>query len=299
MIHRLRCFRFLVFSVCAVGVSGLAHAQSDFSTRRLSSSAQADMEVRMQQMEGEVRTLRGAVEQQTFYTQKLTKQLERLQADLELRFDDLAGADKNSGPSFKGGLNPADKVEVVTKPAPMKKAAPVLSPPTAPRLGTLGTARITPSMVDSRYPEEVEKKTPMAAKTLAAPEDAGAILYENAFAQLKQSHYEGAEKGFLDFLKLYPKHRLTPNAKYWLGESYYVRGNFERAARIFAEGFQLYPDASKAPDNLLKLGLSLAGMGNKDDACLALKQLKEPRFRNTGPVTRRADQEMLRLGCSE
>src|SRR3546814_4312161 len=52
-----------------------------------------------------------------------------------------------------------------------------------------------------------------------------------------------------------------------LGETYYVRGNYQQAAVTFAEGFETYPDNSKAPDNLLKLGMSLASLGSTQDAC--------------------------------
>ena len=80
-------------------------------------------------------------------------------------------------------------------------------------------------------------------------------------------------------------------------ESFYVRRQYERAARIFAEGYQSYPKSSKAPDNLLKLGLSLGGMGNTHDACVALAQLKKEYASERTPVMRRADQEFSRLGC--
>jgi len=76
-----------------------------------------------------------------------------------------------------------------------------------------------------------------------------------------------------------------------------VRGDFQRAARIFAEGYQQYPDSAKTPDNLLKLGLSLSSIGNDKDACIAFNQLKKDFSSGSGPVLRRAEQEIERLGC--
>jgi TolA-binding protein len=90
---------------------------------------------------------------------------------------------------------------------------------------------------------------------------------------------------------------LSANAKYWLGESWYVRNNFERAARIFAESYQQAPKGPKGPDNLLKLALSLNGMGKKEEACLTLGQLKKEYGASTSPILARAAQEGGRIGC--
>ncbi len=124
-----------------------------------------------------------------------------------------------------------------------------------------------------------------------------AAAYENAFSLLKNGNYDAAEREFETFLQNNKGHPLAGNAKYWLGETFYVRGDFDRAARIFAEGYQQYPDGAKTADNLLKLGLSLSSIGNNKDACIALNQLKKDFSTGSGPVLRRAEQEMQRLGC--
>ena len=90
---------------------------------------------------------------------------------------------------------------------------------------------------------------------------------------------------------------LAANAKYWLGETYYVRGEFKKSARIFAEGFQSFPESAKAPDILLKLGMSLAGMDKQREACVALSQVAIKFPAGNDPVLQRADQEMEKLGC--
>ena len=69
-----------------------------------------------------------------------------------------------------------------------------------------------------------------------------------------------------------PQDYLAGNAQYWMGETYYVRGRYQDAAVTFAEGYQKYPTNSKAPDNLLKLGMSLGQLGKKADACVAFAQ---------------------------
>jgi tol-pal system protein YbgF len=127
--------------------------------------------------------------------------------------------------------------------------------------------------------------------------DSPAAHYEQAFALLRDKNYEAAGTAFEDFLKRWPNHELSANAKYWLGESWYVRNNFERAARIFAESYQQAPKGPKGPDNLLKLALSLNGMGKKDEACLTLAQLQKEYGASTSPILARATQEGGRMGC--
>lgn len=133
----------------------------------------------------------------------------------------------------------------------------------------------------------------MTAQSDTPPDD----LYEKAFVDIREGRYQEAEKGFRTFLNSYPDHKLAGNSQYWLAETYYVRGNYRDAAKFFAQGYQDYPESSKASDNLLKLGLSLAKLGNTEDACLSLAQLKDQFPDETGPVMRRANQEMSNLNC--
>ncbi|MEE9480207.1 MAG: tetratricopeptide repeat protein, partial [Kiloniellales bacterium] len=87
------------------------------------------------------------------------------------------------------------------------------------------------------------------------------------------------------------------NAKYWLGETHYVRGQYHDAAITFAEGYQQYPTSKKAPDNLLKLGKSLAALGETTDACGTYSELTR-RFPNaSATILQQADQERRRLAC--
>jgi tol-pal system protein YbgF len=123
-------------------------------------------------------------------------------------------------------------------------------------------------------------------------------LYEEAFASIRETKYDQAESGFKDFLSRYPDHPLAANAQYWLGETYYVRGDYKQSAKMFAQGYQNFPKSAKATDSLLKLGLSLSKLGKKDDACLSLRQLQKEIADEANPLRRRAVQEIKQLGCS-
>jgi tol-pal system protein YbgF len=123
-------------------------------------------------------------------------------------------------------------------------------------------------------------------------------LYEEAFTDIRNAKYDSAAGKFRTFMGSYPTHSLASNAQYWLAETYYVRGDYRQSAKLFAQGYQDYPQGSKAPDSLLKLGLSLSRLGKKDDACLSFKQLKKDFPGEQTAVMRAAQQEMKQIGCA-
>lgn len=97
--------------------------------------------------------------------------------------------------------------------------------------------------------------------------------YEKARTLLAQGDYEAAEHAFSAFMGAHPKDELAGAAQYWLGVTYFVRGQHEKAAAAFAKGYKNYPKSSKAADNLLKLSKSLTALDRKADACTTLDQL--------------------------
>jgi len=57
-------------------------------------------------------------------------------------------------------------------------------------------------------------------------------------------------------LARFPDSRYADNAQYWLGESYYVQGKYERALEAFQEVGERFPESDKVPDALLKQGFA-------------------------------------------
>jgi tol-pal system protein YbgF len=121
--------------------------------------------------------------------------------------------------------------------------------------------------------------------------------YNAAFGLLKQADYPGAEGALKTFIQRYPNDPLTGSAQYWLGETYYARGRYSEAASAFAEGYKNYPKGAKAPDDLLKLGMSLARANQKQNACVAFAQLDHDFPHAATVVKERATEEKKRLGC--
>jgi tol-pal system protein YbgF len=121
--------------------------------------------------------------------------------------------------------------------------------------------------------------------------------YNTAFGLLKQADYPAAEEALKTFVAQHPKDPLAGSAQYWLGETYYTRGRYAEAASAFAEGYKNYPKGTKAADDLLKLGMSLARTNQKQSACVAFAQLDHD-FPNPGSSIREHSlSEKKRLGC--
>jgi len=97
-------------------------------------------------------------------------------------------------------------------------------------------------------------------------------------------------------MQKYGDNSLAGNAQYWLGETYYVQGDYRQAAQSFLKGYREYPKGRKAADSLLKLGLSLNRLGQKEQACAAFGQLGG-QFPKAAEARKRAQTEAKRAGC--
>jgi tol-pal system protein YbgF len=236
--------------------------------------ANAGTQQRILELEAELRKLTGKLEEKDYAIQQLQQQFEKANQDLILRVQDLE----------KGGVAPISDAE----------SGGVIDESQAAETSEAQIEGDGLGLVD-------ETATPPQKTTLgvlsSGEGDSATEIYEKAFLALKQGRYDEAQKGFEAFLKDNPSDKLAGNAQYWLGETHYVRGDFEAAARVFAEGFKSYPKGSKAPDNLLKLGITLAAMGKKDDACIALAQVEKSFPDGAQAVLRRSSVEMTRLAC--
>ena len=253
----------------------------------------AALGVRLDRLETQMRDMNGRIEEQDNAIRQLQTQLERTNSDIETRFN---GMDNGT----VTGAAPPAPTQYTTMGAPPQPAAPVLDTGSNDTAGYQWSSKGTDAAADaSAAASSVTGSSGLGTVDAGTgvANDAGAAVYENAFTMLKNGQYDGAEQGFLQFLSQYPNHTLVSNAKYWLGESYYARGDFDKASRTFAEAYQQAPKGAKAPDNLLKLGMSLGGLGKKEDACIALGQIEKQFAATAGPVLGRAKQEMARFGC--
>ena len=179
----------------------------------------------------------------------------------------------------------------IAGPTPLAAAAPDASDP----IGRL----VNNGRVGSPAPPLASAAAPAASFPVAAASDASSKeAYESAYGYLLQQDFASAEAAFDDFLKRFPNDPLAGNAQYWLGETFFARGQYKPAAGAFLKGYQTYGRSAKAPDSVLKLALSLDKLGQKDAACASYAELTTKFPNAPGHVKNRADTERHRLGCS-
>lgn len=143
-----------------------------------------------------------------------------------------------------------------------------------------------------------ESKNTSATKVPPLSNGANAkTLYEEALKNLKDNKDKEAETKFSQILANFPTDALAGNAQYWLGEVYYKQQNFAKAAVAFKDGYSKFPEGSKGPDCLLKLGLSMKALGKKEDACTAFVNLPVVFSKANSDISARAKKEAEALGC--
>ena len=114
---------------------------------------------------------------------------------------------------------------------------------------------------------------------------------------LKNEKNSSAEEKFSQILASFPNDSLAGNAQYWLGEVYYKQQDFKKAAVAFKDGYSKYPNGTKGPDCLLKLGLSKKALDKKDEACTAFVNLPKVFTNVSNEISNRAKKEAEALAC--
>ena len=283
----------------------------------------ARMEVRLSALENDLRSATGSMEQFGFQIREIGKRLDKLVSDMDYRLSVLEGRTQGQPGAVSGARTAAPpRLSAAPAPPPVQKIIPGQAggfaiPPTT--LGTISQnsqSVVTPPATQKRLGQ---KSAPAAAKTALAAQAAPAqpapaptasaatiVLppgtakeqYNYAFGLLRQANYDKAELALQEFVKLHPKEALASNARYWLGETFYVRAAYVQAAEVFLEGFQADPKGPKAPDSLLKLGMSLGGLDKKREACAAFDKLLKDFPDAPAGVKNTVTREKQKNGCS-
>ena len=249
--------------------------------------AMARIEVRMGALEEDVRSATGRMEELSFRMRELATQMETYTNDTTFRLEAL---ENGAAQQPSSGLTQQIASQPSLQPAPQSTGAGVQ--PVAPAGGSeqsiLGT--VTPEEVAAVQAQSTQPAMQTAGLT---PED----QYKQAFGVLRQARYDDAQVALQGFLAQNDGHRLEGNARYWLGETYYVRGLYLEAAETFLAGYQTDPKGAKAPDALLKLGMSLGGLEQKTEACSTFAKLARE-YPKPGPgIAGALARESQRYGC--
>lgn len=237
-------------------------------------ASEAKLGVRISEVEEEVRKLRGLVEENQFRNDQLARELKMLAEDVQLRLQTLEAS------------------------APMPGMPPVATAPEATVPPVTSNGGRTMEDIVSEVAGDTRPQAPAAPTTLPGMKfNSPQEHYSHAFTLINRAQYAEAEQVLQSFVQQHPGDKLTGNAYYWLGETFYVRDKYLEAADAFRQGFETMPDGQKAPDNLLKLGMSLGKLNKKDQACVVLQQLQVKYQGKAQPVLERAAREAQNLGC--
>ncbi|MGX1198898.1 tol-pal system protein YbgF [Parvibaculum sp. MBR-TMA-1.3b-4.2] len=230
----------------------------------------ADTQSRLLQLEDQVRRLTGQLDEMSHRLQQTDQRLQQLQQNMDLRLSKLEGG---SGAGAQASASP------------MSTSPQNISPQSSS--GVLGT-----------MPAGSNASSAAAATaSVSLPEGTPEVQYEYARGLLKQGRYGDARSAFEEFLKVHPNDTLSGNAQYWLGETYYAQGQYKNAADAFLNGYTTYKASQKAPDSLLKLGMTMIVLGQKDAACSVFGELGN-KFPNASPaIVARAQRERQKAGC--
>ncbi|HBF28295.1 tol-pal system protein YbgF [Rhizobium sp.] len=275
--------------------------------------AQANNTVQVQQLEDEIRQLNGRIEDMSYQLLQMQETIRKAQQDNEFRFQELEK--KRSDSSTPGQNSPAVAQKQSQTPSSGDQVGAVIddsadSPPVASRQKqtdapgptTLGAIALDANGNPIGATLSGQTGDNAAGRTTDTASIGGSAASEKDLYQVAYSHvlggdYKSAESEFKDFISHYPKSGRAADASFWLGEAQYSQERYKDAAETFLKAYQAYGKSPKAPEILLKLGMSLSALGNKDTACATLREVNKRYPDASKAVQNKSASEQKRLAC--
>jgi len=249
--------------------------------------------LKLSELENQFNILTNKFEEVNFKLDKLSSRLSKIQADNQLRFQQL---EENKS------VGSLENKDLASKPKETEeKILPGSSQPQD--LGSI-SYKDTSTEETTQQTQSIDTTSTVVSEIIETeakilPDEDPEKQYEFAQSFLKVGDYNTAERAFLEFIKLNPEHDLAGNAQYWYAETFRIRQLYTDAAEAYLEGYQKYPKSSKAPINLLKLGVSLVQIGEKDQGCLMISGVKEQYPKANQSVLQKAKYEEKKFGCKK
>jgi tol-pal system protein YbgF len=331
MSSRSRIVARVVILAAMLALSSRGFAQSQ------AQSDDVDPELRVQQLENQLRQLTGQNEELQFRNRQLEEQIRQLQAGNPAAANvrpNVAAAAPPPGPAPRQPQQPgydpqmAAPAPIVQDPAVAEAGQgrrrgdafdPSQNPnaPGAPRAlggGQLPIPAETPGgrgagepldLANANGPRETggalpapaPRNTNAAGLTTAPPSQTPRDEFDLGIGYMQRRDYALAEETMRNFAQKYPADPLVADSQYWLGESFYRRQLYRDAAESFLAVTTKFASSTKAPDALLRLGQSLAALKEKEAACAALGEVIRKYPRASVSVKRDVDSEQKRVKC--
>ena len=236
--------------------------------------------LKLNEIEDQFRQLTNKFEEVNFKLDKLSTRVTKIQSDTQLRFSDLEtgtiSEKKEKKVALPGSAKPQDF-----------GAAPGYQSSNLPKEQSINSVETAQTVIA----EEPEKRESLLPNKPALEQ------YEFAVSFMKIGDYETAEFALKEFIDKNKDHDLAGSAQYWYGETFRIRQLYSDAATAYLDGYQNYPKSKKAPDNLLKLGITMVQLGEKDQGCKMISGLKKEYPKASKSVLQKAQYEQKKFKC--
>ena len=236
--------------------------------------------LKLNEIENQFRELTNKFEEVNFKLDKLSTRVTKIQSDTQLRFSDLENGAISSPQEKQVSLPGSSKPQDFG-------AAPAYQTTNLPKEQSINSIESAKTVV-TQEPQERESLLPDKS-----PRD----QYEFAVSFMKVGDYETAEFALKEFIDKNKDHDLAGSAQYWYGETFRIRQLYSDAATAYLDGYQNYPKSKKAPDNLLKLGITMVELGEKDQGCKMISGLKKEYPKASKSVLQKAQYEQKKFKC--
>ena len=246
--------------------------------------------LKLSEIENQFQQLTNKFEEINFKLDKLSNRMSKVQADNQIRFQDL-----------EAGLYSGETTKKITK-KNNDNSNEILPGSSEPQdLGSISYKDSTPSDT-SQQTQSIDTTASIVTETFQAeekilPDETPDKQYKFATSFLKVGDYSTAERAFREFVNTNPEHNLAGNAQYWYAETFRIRQLYTDAASAYLEGYQKYPKGEKAPINLLKLGVSMVQIGEKDQGCKMINGVEKQYPNANQSVIQKAKYESQKFEC--
>ena len=248
--------------------------------------------LKLSEIESQFQELTNKFEEINFKLDKLSNRLSKVQADNQLRFQDIENVLTTNSEDQKITFKSKKKIE---------ESLPGSSQPQ-----DLGAISYKDSNTNetSQQIQSVDSTASIVTETFQAeekilPNETPKKQYEFATSFLKVGDYTTAERAFREFVLTNSDHELAGNAQYWYAETFRIRQLYTDAATAYLEGYQKYPKGEKAPINLLKLGVSMVQIGEKVQGCKMIEGVGKQYPKANQSVLQKAKYESKKFECTK
>ncbi len=237
--------------------------------------------LKLNEIEDQFRELTNRFEEVNFKLDKLSTRVTKIQSDTQMRFSDIEAGSENLSKEKKAVLPGTSKPQDFG-------ANPGYETTNLPQQQTINSVESAKSVIM----EEPEKKISLLPNKPAGEQ------YEFAVSFMKIGDYETAEAALKEFIDNNKDHDLAGSAQYWYGETFRIRQLYSDAATAYLDGYQNYPKSKKAADNLLKLGITMVQLGEKDQGCKMILGVKKEYPKASKSVLQKAQYEQKKFKCN-